>query len=164
MNQPVDSKTVTGRRKLQFATIEDVLADAEQLASGPCRQLGNWSLGEIYDHLAKALDSATDDNQFAPPLLFKIIGRLMKKRFLGETLTPGFKMPVKMEPIFMPESGVDDQEGLSRLRRSIERFQAATLPDRSPMLGKMTRDQWHAFHCRHAEMHLSFLVPGNSPR
>ncbi|MGI9455908.1 MAG: DUF1569 domain-containing protein [Aeoliella sp.] len=161
MGTLVETKKVTGRRELHFATIDEVLAEAERLASGPVTQLGNWSLGEMCDHLARSLDSATDDNQFKPGLLFKIIGPFLKKTMITKTIPAGFKQSENMKPIFAPTEGTTTEAGLARLRTAVERFKAGPLPERSPTFGKMSRDDWHNFHCRHAEMHLSFILPGN---
>ena len=162
MDEKVDSKKVTGRRELHFDSIDAVLADVERLAAGPYTQLGNWSLGEMCDHLARSLDSATDDNQFRPNLLLRVVGPFLKNRMVNGSVPPGFRMPEGMKPIFMPTADTDVTEGLPRLRTAIERFKAATLPESSPTFGKMSREEWHKFHCRHAEMHLSFLVPGDA--
>lgn len=159
MANEVTTTKVTGRRELHFDSVDDILADAERLASGPYVQLGNWPLGTMCEHLAKALNSATDDNQYNPPWFFKLLGRMLKKGAITKSLSPGFRMPKKMEPIFMPSGDTSAEEGLAKLREAIERFKVAKLPERSTFLGKMSNDDWHQFHCRHAEMHLSFLVP-----
>jgi hypothetical protein len=159
MSDAVNTKAVTGRRQLHFNSVDEVLADAERLANGPYTQLGNWSLGEMCEHLAKSLDSATDNNQYRPILLLRLLVPLFKKRILASSIPSGFRMPEKMKPIFMPATGTGTDEGLAHLRIAVERFKAANLPHRSPTFGSMSRDDWHRFHCRHAEMHLSFLVP-----
>jgi hypothetical protein len=159
MSTMVNTKHATGRRKLRFESLDEVWADVEQLASGPYTRLGNWSLGEIADHLANALDSATDNNQYQPGWFIGLIGPLLKSRALRETLPAGFRMPAGMRPIFMPKDGATDDEGIAHLKKSIERFKVADLPPRSPTLGSMTPDEWLQFHCRHAELHLSFLIP-----
>lgn len=159
MEDKVDSKQVTGRRKLYFDSVDDIYRNAEKLAAGPHAQLGNWSLGEVCDHLVKSLDSATDDNQFRPNLLLRTIGPLLRNRMVSQPMSPGFRMPVGMQPFFMPSADSSVDESLPRLKIAVDRFKAADLPDRSPTFGKMSRDDWHNFHCRHAEMHLSFIVP-----
>ncbi len=159
MADQVNTKAVAGRRQLHFDTIDEALADAEQLAHGPYAQLGDWSLGEMCEHLARSLDSATDDNQFQPGLLLRLIGPMFRKRMISSTTPAGFRMPEQMKPIFMPATGTTTNAGLAQLRTAVERFKSADLPARSPTFGKMSREDWHQFHCRHAEMHLSFLVP-----
>lgn len=159
MDDQVKPAKVTGRRKLHFSKIDEALADARAMAATPHTQLGNWSLGEICDHLAKSLDSATDDNQFRPGLFLRLLGPLVRNRMINQPMSPGFRMPQGMKPIFMPTSDAETNESLPRLQKAIERFNAADLPERSPTFGKMSQEDWHKFHCRHAEMHLSFIVP-----
>lgn len=159
MADSVDTAKVTGRRDLHFDSVDEIVADAERMADGAHAQLGNWSLGEICQHLAQSLDSATDDNQVVPSLLFRLIGPFMKKRMISQTMTPGFRMTSKMQPVFMPKSDTSTDEGLSALKTAVERFKLAQLPARSPTFGKLSNAEWHQFHCRHAEMHLSFIVP-----
>ena len=33
---------------------------------------------------------------------------------------------------------------------------------RSPFLGELTNEEWTKLQCRHAELHLSFLVPAGN--
>ncbi len=159
MPATVNTAKVTGRRELHFATIGEALADAERLAAGEWQQLGNWSLGRICRHLAQSLDSATDDNQVAPPLVIGWFAPLFKGWLLKNGLRPGFQMTPSMKPVFMPPDEVETRAGIEAFRVAVDRFESATLPAKSKFLGKMTRDDWIAFHCRHAEMHLSFIVP-----
>jgi hypothetical protein len=39
----IDTGKVTGRREVRYANFDEVRADAEQLAAGPVRMLGNWT-------------------------------------------------------------------------------------------------------------------------
>jgi hypothetical protein len=155
----INTAKVVGRRTLHFDTMSDALRDAQQLATQPCQQLGNWSLGKICQHLAQALDSATDDNQVDPPPLVGWVAPLFKGYLLKHGLRPGFQMTRSMKGVFMPPDSVTTAAGLEALATAVARFEAAQLPPRSKFLGKMTRDDWVAFHCRHAELHLSFIVP-----
>jgi hypothetical protein len=47
----VATKSVTGRRQLQFNTIDEILADVERLNQGQIKALGNWSSGQVLKHL-----------------------------------------------------------------------------------------------------------------
>ena len=51
----MNTKAVTGRREVHYDTFDDALADAERLAAGDVRTLGNWSYGQILKHLAMAV-------------------------------------------------------------------------------------------------------------
>jgi hypothetical protein len=160
--KPVDTKRIAGRRKLHFANLDQVLADVEQLAAGPYTQLGNWSLAVMCDHLAKVLRSTTEDRQYQPPWIVRPLGRLFKRYVISRTLPSGFRMPRAMAVLLAPEEDAQLAESLENFRAAVARFKTVELPECSPFLGKLTRDQWEQFHCRHAELHLSFLVPQDS--
>jgi hypothetical protein len=44
----VNTAKVKDRRKLDYASLEELLVDADRLSSGPVRVLGNWSAGLIF--------------------------------------------------------------------------------------------------------------------
>jgi hypothetical protein len=135
-----------------------LLADAERLAAGQTTMLGNWSLGQIYMHLAKAIDTAIDGNPFMLPAPVRWVTRpLLKKRFLTRSLTPGFKIPGRAAALQPAE--ISTAEGLAALRAAIARQKTDRTRAVHPILGTLTIDEWNAFHLRHAEMHMSFAVP-----
>ena len=72
----VNTKIVTGRRKLRFESYEEVLTDVEHLAAGEVRLLGNWSFGQILKHLALAVDSMIDGGPFNLPAPVKFLMNL----------------------------------------------------------------------------------------
>lgn len=157
---PINTAKVAGRRQLHFETLEKSVTDAEKLLVGQWKPLGNWSLGQITQHLATSLDNTVEGRDITPPLFVRLIMAFMKKGMLYKSMSPGFQMTDAMKPLFMPPDEVEAQEGVAALRAAVEKFSsAASLPDRSGAFGKMSRDQWTKFHCRHAEMHLSFIVP-----
>ena len=161
MSEAVDTSQVAGRRELLFESLAEALADAERLDDGPWHQLGNWSLGQITKHLAISLNNTVDDVEFRAPWFVRLLRPLFKQSFIHKPMRPGFTMPDAMRPLFMPPVEVDTAAGLEAFRHAVARFQTApSLPARSGTLGKMSRADWTQFHCRHAEMHLSFIVPG----
>ena len=104
----VNTKKVTQRRDVSYNSYEDVLADAEHLASGNVRTVGNWTLGQIFKHLAQSMDSSIDGTEMKFPWLMKKIIRVVinKEKILKEKLSPGFKIPKKGEAQFQPDPGV----------------------------------------------------------
>ena len=58
--EPIKTKKVEGRRKVRYQAISEFLAEAERLASRKVRTIGNWSQGQIYEHLARSLDISID--------------------------------------------------------------------------------------------------------
>jgi len=158
----VNTKTVTGRRDVHYDSLDDLLADAESLAAGDVRMVGNWSLGKIYGHLARSFNCSIDGFPFTFPWPMRVLARLlMKKRFLMKTVPSGFQIPKKNRADFIPDSD-DVQTGLAELREAVQRQKSETHRVPHPVLGKFTNEEWEQFHCRHAEMHMSFAVPQES--
>ncbi len=64
---PVNTSKVSGRRELHFTSLDEILADAQRLAAGQYRQLGNWSLGQATTHLARTMKMSLDGAKFRAP-------------------------------------------------------------------------------------------------
>lgn len=155
----VDTKRVTGRRTLRFESVEALRAEAERLAAGPHRTLGNYTLGQILAHLAQVMEYSLDG--FPPirlPWLMRKAGPLMKGRILRKGFPAGIKPLRGMGDAFKaPEATTE--EGLARLRTAMGRLQTQAERHPSPLFGNLSRAEWDQFHCRHAELHLSFVEP-----
>ncbi len=154
----VNTKTVTGRRELHYDNYDEQLADAERLAGMEVRTLGNWSYGQILLHLARSIDVMIDGAPFSFPAPVQwVMSLLMKKKFLTKGLTPGFKLPKNAGRLIPEEASVE--EGMAEYRTAINR--AKTESKRAPHggFGKMSKDECDQFQFRHAEMHMSFVVP-----
>src|SRR5262249_645770 len=96
-NMAVDTKVVTGRRKLRFESLDDILSDLDFLDGKRLKTLGNWSAGQILAHIAIPMNSAIDGLKFFPPWYVRILGRLFKKRILHGPAMAGFKLPPQAE-------------------------------------------------------------------
>jgi len=154
----VETKKVEGRRTVHYDTFDDLLADAERLGSCEVKTLGNWSLGQIQKHLATAFECSIDGFPSNLPAPVRLIFRLaMKKRFLTRPLPAGFQLPKKAGALIPGETTAAD--GLSKLRGAIERLGAESNREPNPALGPLTIVEWNELHLRHAEMHMSFVVP-----
>jgi Protein of unknown function (DUF1569) len=153
----VDTKHVSGRRTLHFNNHEEVLDEARSLSGKPVRQLGNWSLGQICEHLAVATNSAIDGAAFKPSLVVRLVGPFLKKRFMKGPLNPGFQLP-KNGAAMIP-GPTETAAGIAALEQAVERLKRE--PTRKPhgVFGPMTADEWDQILLRHAEMHMSFIVP-----
>jgi hypothetical protein len=153
----VNTKEVRGRRVLRFSSYQDILDEVRDLAGKPTRQLGNWSLGQICEHLAKGMDMAIDGGTFKPSLPVRLVAPFLKKRFLTRGLSPGFKLP-KNAANLLPNPA-NAAGGLAQLEKAIARQQQIRERKAHPVFGPMTIEEWDQMNCRHAEMHLSFIVP-----
>jgi hypothetical protein len=152
----VATKKVAGRRELHFDNQNQVLADVRRLASCRHRQLGNWSLGQICDHLAKTIDMSIDGSKAQFPWLLRKIAPLLKKRFIRSPMRAGFTVP--------PRSGIEPdpqetQAGLAALETAVARLSQTSERKPHALFGPMTREEWDQLHMRHSELHLSFIVP-----
>lgn len=97
------------------------------------------------------------DNQL-PAFLRFVLWLLFKHRFLTKPMPAGFKLPPKAttELVAGPTS-LD--EGVHSIREAIKRLQTDTTRAPNVMFGPLTLDEWTQLHCRHSELHLSFLLP-----
>jgi len=155
---PIATKNVTGRRVLRFSTLDDILADAERLAAGRVRALGNWSLGEALAHLARTMKMSLDGASFRVPFFMRWIARLFKNRLLRSPMRPGFNLPRAAEAQLLASPPVSTEEGLNQLRAAIERLKREPQRAPNPAFGPLTREEWDQLHLRHAELHLSFFM------
>jgi hypothetical protein len=154
---PVDTKKVRGRRTLEYASLQDLLADAERLSKGKVKALGNWSPGQVFAHLATTMNNSIDGSPFVVPWYFRIMARAMKNMMLRRPMTPGFQLPASAAQLIPGPTSTED--GLSALRRAIARQEKESHRAPNPALGTLTRAEWDKLHLLHANLHMSFLVP-----
>ena len=155
---PVKTSRVAGRRSLRFETFDDLRADLTALEWIETRTLGNWSEGQIYKHLALAFDMMSKDAPFRMPAPVQWVMRtFMKKRMLSTGLSAGFQAPKRAQAM-IPDP-IEADVAREQLRASINDAENATEFPPHPVFGRLTREEWIAFELRHAELHLSFLVP-----
>jgi hypothetical protein len=153
----VDTKKVAGRRQVRYESFDDLLADAQQLASSEVRTLGNWSQGQIYEHLTRSLNSSIDGVGFSFPLPMRLVMSLvLKRRFLTKGLPAGFQAKER----FVPEE-IPLEPALAALEAAIARQEREPQRVKHPGFGNIGKEGWDLFHLRHAEMHMSFLVGGD---
>jgi hypothetical protein len=159
MTAEIDTSNVTGRRQLQFNCIDDMLADVERLAqSKEVRALGNWSGGQVLRHLTIIMNGSIDGVPPMMPGAVRFMIRLLaKRRILSRPMAPGFKLPARAAMLIPPETTWE--EGLNEFRRAAGRLKSESARKQHPAFGPLTREEWDRLHCRHAELHLSFLVP-----
>lgn len=162
----VDTANVAGRRTLKLADPAALLAEIDRLLdaerAGRVRTLGNWSLAQILDHLAIAIEFSYSGAPFQPPLPIRLFGRIGKrvsyKGIVSLMLRPGFKLPAKaraLEP--QPDSNLE--RAAARLKAQVTRLrngEASQHPN--VLLGRLTLEQLIYLQLRHAELHLGFVV------
>ena len=124
------------------------------------RTVGNWSLGQICNHLALNVRRFGIEGfpDAAPWLVRKLIGPIVKRRILGTgTVKEGMKLP----QAYIPIPGLDDRaEAEIRCGNDDPRlFSGEAGPMAThPFFGPLSRTEWHRLHCIHSAHHLSFVV------
>jgi hypothetical protein len=164
MSTTIDTTKVTERRSLHFDSLDDISADLDHLAaSGEVRALWNWSPGQLLKHLATALYKSIDGFENPLPGFVRVIFRtFFKNKFLTASMSAGFKLPKKALAELVP-APVSFEDGVQSLRQAIHRLQTETQRAPNPVLGPLSVEEWNQLHCRHCELHLSFLVPSSRP-
>jgi hypothetical protein len=145
------------RRELTFASLEEIPGDVERLLVGHTT-VGNWTLGQICNHLTTALTGSLDGFAgSAPWLVRKTVGPLIVRRILKKGRFPrGVRLPKRFEP----QPGCDARTEADALRAAVQRFAAHTGPVADhPLAGKFSKEVWERFHCIHRAHHLSFALP-----
>ena len=162
MNYPVavNTKAVQGRRALHFTSFEEIVADAEKLVASPdTKTLGNWPLDQLLTHLAAAINGSIDGIPGQSPWFIRLAARFIKGHVIKRGMSAGFKLPKAAEPRFFPSAASKDA-ALDMLRRAVVRVENERMTAPHPAFGRMTHEEWMKLHLRHAELHLSFAVPG----
>lgn len=151
--------TQPARRTVRFSVLSEILDDVDQVLSGTYITVGQWTAGEILEHLALAIDGAFDGMQFKAPWFARtFIAPFRKNSLLTSRMKAGFKLPKGARDL-MPAPDIDLETAAEHLRRAVGRFSSELPRHPHPFLGKMTREEWVMLTLRHCELHLSFIVP-----
>jgi hypothetical protein len=146
------------RRPLAFSSLTEVMPEVDRLLQGH-RTGGNWSLGQICNHLTDSLVYSVEGfGAKVPWLIRKTLGPIFKRQlFKSGKMGEGIKLPDK----FLPRPGLDARAEAEALRAALQRYSthAGALADH-PMFGPLSRDEWTRLHCIHCAHHLSFVHPG----
>ncbi len=155
---PVNVKQAA-RRELHLPTLDDILAEAEAIASTAHTTTGNHSASELIWHVAYFIDKSATGFGYRAPLPVWVVGNLLKRVGIAQRpIKPGIRPPKSLDRRFWPGGGVTLDDALAYLRRSIGAArEPGSMTHPSPVLGRLTHDQWATLHCRHAEMHFSFI-------
>lgn len=159
--EPIDTKKVTGRREVRYQTVDDILADAEQLARGEVVTLGNWSFGQILEHIARVMRGGIEGVPITVPWWIKPILRMMKGKILRDLPPAGYRLRPAARQALVPPADTTVERGLQLLREAMRRWKEDPTRQPSPFLGKLTNEEWDLLQMRHAELHMSFVKPAS---
>ena len=146
------------RRDLHFRTLDEILDDVRQLSSAPRRMLGRWTDAQIIQHLAIAVNMSFDGYGFRSPWPIRLAAHMVKNRILTGRMPAGIRLP-RRGAAMLPAPEASWDAAVEQLERAIGRFAAETPAQPHPVLGRLTRMEYELLHLRHAELHLSFIVP-----
>lgn len=164
---PVNTRSAP-RRALVYADLEGVLADLDaigaSLDAGTLETSGNWTPGQVFDHLGRFVRYSLDGFPAMVPAPVRWAMRVLLKHRAVRSSQPmpaGFKLRWQAR-VLLPDPGVDDRQSLAFLREQLERVveggERMLVP--SPLFGPMTHEDWDALHRKHLALHLSFVHPG----
>jgi hypothetical protein len=155
--------TKSGRRRLRFNSHEEVLADIRSLAERPTKHLGRWTLPYICQHLATTVNKCIDgdDIDFPVPLRTRIVARILRNHLLKTRIPGGFKLPQDAEAALFHEPA-SVAAAIADLEKAMARLGNTNRRQPHPVFGRMNPRLWDLFHLRHAELHLSYIVPAEA--
>lgn len=154
------------RRDLDFESVDDALEDLQRILSaerlGELRTSGNWSAGQIFQHVGRFIRYSYDGFPFSSPLPIRLASRLLKPVILGDRPFPVGVGLRGDSAALLPDAVVATQEGVEELRTQLHRIKSGEkMTAKSPALGPLTHDQWLTLHLKHAAHHFSYLHPEN---
>jgi hypothetical protein len=159
----IDTGKVSGRRRVRFTSIDEVLGDVGALVAadrvGNLRRLGNWTLGQALGHLATWVNFGFDGYppSLNPPFFIKWILKARKRRYIHQGLPAGAKIPGQENGTAGTEI-LSTEEGAHRYRHAMERLRDGPPARPNVIFGPLNHDEWIQLHLRHAELHLSFFA------
>jgi len=151
------------RRQLRFASLDDILADAEAVTAGGAvtpAVTGNWTAAQNIHHVAFTVRISSRGADFRIPLPIRMVGRALK--FVGvhtRPIKPGVNPPAKIAAAFAPPPDISIADAWQKLRDEITYAKEHGMTHPSPLFGKLSHDDWIKAHCRHAELHFGFIRP-----
>jgi hypothetical protein len=149
--------TKVKRRQVRYQSLQELLDDASKQATSQVATSGNWSQGQIFEHLARNIDRSIDGYSHRVALPFRLLGRfIFKKKILRNGMSPGFQLPRKAADELVP-TPCEAAAALEHLRRAVARLQTDSNRVSHPFFGKMTLAEWEQLHLKHAELHMSFI-------
>lgn len=152
-----DTKQVKDRRNVKFASVDEILADAEALHRDGYEQLGNWTLGQNCEHLGIAMQMCVKGFPMKAPLWIRVMRPLIRRSIAKNGMPQGIPLKGDLEAL-VPKCQ-SDEEGLAIMREAMALMKSTDTRHPSPVIGPLDVAGWDRFHCQHAELHLGYLKP-----
>lgn len=153
------TEKVRERRRIKYNTLDEWFADAEKLAAGKHETVGNWTYGQILDHLGMTFEYSVDGfPRVMPWFIRKLAVWKYKPIMLEKGLKPGVKLPKRLNGL-MPSDSATIAASLDRCRNAVARYRSETKRSMHPFFGQMTGEEWDKMHLHHTALHMSFVRP-----
>jgi hypothetical protein len=153
----VNTAKVDARRNVEYKSFDELLADADRLSTGNVKTLGNWTPGQIFQHLAIAYNGSIDGFSAGFPWFIRVMGRLFKKKLISGAMPAGLSVPKKFAKVVMPEPTAT-LVGLANLHAAVGRLKRDQHRAAHPVFGAISKEEWDSIHLKHANLHMSFLT------
>lgn len=148
---------------MRFSRIEDALAEMDRLVAaekaGRLRHTGNWTVGQVFGHLATWIDYGYTGYPMRVPWFVRWLIRRKLEAYLRDGMPAGVRIPRTPGGTHGTEA-LTVEEGETRLRAALNRLSSGE-PARfdSPAFGPMSHERRTALNLRHCELHMGYLWP-----
>ena len=119
---------------------------------------GNWSVGQIYYHLAATFEGSVEGLPPGYPSIIRLAIRPFRRLVTEKKFPRWIPIPAAIRHKLDPPNDAEAAEQYQRLLRSIDQFSShdGDFPPH-PVLGPLSAQEWLGFHIRHCQHHLSFI-------
>jgi hypothetical protein len=153
-------------RDLNFASVDDVVAELDRMQAahdaGTLQTTGNWSPGQMLQHIDKVWRMGLDGVDFKAPLPLRLIFGPLKGMFVKKQPPRGIKLQGDSAQL-LPDGAVSFEDGMAALRKTLQRLRdGEKMTHPSALFGKMSHEQWLSLNLNHAAMHLGFVRYGEA--
>lgn len=156
----INTSQVAGRRQLKFSNAQDLIDEIDHILAAPSIQtLGNWSAAQVFEHLRLTASIGVGEFSVPTPLWMRLAGPLFKPFLLNRPMRSGVKLPKNIDTLICHPNNEDTQQAGRAFQQIVRRLAQGEGIATHPFLGKMTTEDWIKLQMRHAELHLSFLIP-----
>ena len=159
-----DAASSSQPRTVSYSTLRDILNDLESLVAQGVVSSGKWTPAQNIDHVRRLMTVAREGTTMKLPLHMRLLGRLvLKRRIFTHAIPRGLKMPKAAESVFLPPADVTLEQAMADMRNEVELCsRPGAMSQPSPLVGKISHENWTQLHCRHAELHFSNLHPAGN--
>lgn len=145
------------------ATLSWIPDRAQRLAADGAVHGRAWTLAQVCEHLALAMEGTLQDPPPGSPSPATWLTRVRRFFMRNALLLSGrFPQGVKAPDFVAPTSSPALDAAIARLTHAIDKFELKlTRPDARwvahPLLGRMSGGQWRRFHWIHAAHHFAVI-------